>query len=442
MRPQQACYERIQILNRCFQVHKKGFFMICPKCGSNIPDNTSICPVCKNDISDAFAYAKPKNGFSSEIKTRGKSKALPIAIAACVILFALAVALIVAIVVDKASVKETDALSSQNVEFTAKKSHEDYGKLTYEAVKYTDKIDKSNSTMPCGVICYEDSEKLWEYTEKVSIGLFEEMCEDILTDEKYVFTSIGENLIALDKFTGDIIWKTEGIGKIFSMVMDDNHLYIAGHEGYAVDVFHKDGTLIESDIKSFTGRIDFIEFRDSNTITVTYYPNYDGNETDTFTIDITEYKSATEPINPNSTGNLLIYPMSYDFLSPEGDIDYEADNVFDGNPKTVWSEGKSGIGNGAEIFFTVAGNKELSGLRILAGHNKTEALYYYNCRPSKIKIEDSHGNSESVSLADSYGEYQTVNFTKPMKGVVTITILDAYSGTVYQDTCISEITAF
>ncbi len=416
--------------------------MICPKCGSNIPDNTNLCPICKKDISDAFAYACPGNNLSVNTKAQKRSKALPVAIAACVILFTLAVAIIIAMVVDKASLKAADSSPQQNTEFTAKKSPEDYGNLTYEAVKYSDKIDKSNSTMPCGVICYEGGKKLWEYTEKVDLGLFAEMCEDILTDDKYVFTSIGDNLIALDKFTGEVIWRTEGIGKTFSMVMDENHLYVAGHEGFALDVFHKDGTLIEGDIKSFAGRINFIEFRDDNTIIVSYYPNYDGAETDTFTIDITEYKSATKPINPNSTNNLLIYPMSYDFLSPEGDIDYEADNVLDGNPKTVWSEGKSGIGNGAEIFFTVAGNKEISGLRILAGHNKTKSLYYYNCRPSKIRIEDSHGNSETISLADSYGEYQTINFTKPMKGVVTITILDAYSGTVYQDTCISEITAF
>ena len=413
--------------------------MICPRCGSNIPDNTTLCPVCKSNISDAFAYA---SNPSVNTKAQKKSIALPIAIAACVILLALAAAIIIAMLMNKPSAKKTEPSIHSNAEITVKNDPADYGKLTYEAVKYSDKIDTSNSTMPCGVICYEDNEKLWEYTEDVAMGMFTEMCEDIPTDDNYVFTSIGENLIALDKFTGEVIWKTEGIGKTFSIITDENHLYVAGHEGFAVDVFHKDGTLIESDIKSFTGRIDHIEFRDDNTITVTYYPHYDGNETDTFSIDVTEYKSATKPINPNSTNNLLIYPMSHDFLSPEGDIDYQADNVLDGNPKTVWSEGKSGIGNGAEISFTVAGNNEISGLKILAGHNKTETLYYYNCRPSKIKIEDSHGNSETVRLADSYGEYQTINFTKPMKGIVTIIILDAYAGTVYQDTCISEITAF
>ncbi len=416
--------------------------MICPKCGSNIPDNTELCPVCKNDISHTFAYAHYESNHSNDSKAPKKSKALPIAIAACVILFALAIAIIVAMIVDRASFKNIEPSTPQNTEVTALKSPEDYGKLTYEAVKQSDKIDQTDGTEPCGVICYEGGKKLWEYTEKVNLGMFAEMCEDILTDEKHVFTSIGDNLIALDKFTGKVIWKTEGIGKTFSMLMDENHLYVAGHEGFAVDVFLKDGTLIENDISSFTGRITTIKFSDENTITVYYLPEFDGNDTESFDIDITEYKSANHPINPNSTNNLLIYPMSYDFLSPEGDIDYEADNVFDGNPRTVWAEGKSGIGNGTEIFFTVAGNKEISGLKILAGHNKTEALYYYNCRPSKLKIEDSHGNSETVSLADSYDEYQTINFTNPMKGVVTITILDAYSGTVYQDTCISEITAF
>ena len=410
--------------------------MTCPKCGSDIINNTTVCPECKTNVS---AYIEHQNPYPTDV-VKKQRKGTPIIIAGCIIAFAFVVALLLVLFVSKNKPES----KKQNTSTVSTESNQprEYGNLTYEIVRNRDKIDQANGTEPCGVACYEDGKMLWEYTESVPLGMYDPIYEKLISDDSFIFTSIGEDLIALDKFTGEIIWRAETIGAVFSILMDENHLYVAGHEGFAVDVFYKDGTLIENDVKPFTGRIVEMDFADDNTIRVTYLPEFDGSDTDTFDIDISQYKVATSPINPNNSNNLLIYPMSYDFLSPEGDIVYYADNVLDGNPKTVWAEGKSGIGSGAELFFTVAANKEISGLKILAGHNKTETLYYYNCRPSQIKITDSSGNTETVNLADSYGEYQTVNFAKPMKGRITITILDAYSGTVYQDTCISEITAF
>ena len=118
---------------------------------------------------------------------------------------------------------------------------------------------------------------------------------------------------------------------------------------------------------------------------------------------------------------------------------HSADRICDGSLNDAWVEGAAGQGIGENVRFTFDDVYCFSGMRINAGYQKTEDLYYKNSRPKKIKLTFSDGRSKSFKLKDYYG-MQQVDFDEPIESdSVRVTIESVYKGKKYKDTVISEI---
>ena len=125
-------------------------------------------------------------------------------------------------------------------------------------------------------------------------------------------------------------------------------------------------------------------------------------------------------------------------LSERG-MTHSADRICDGSLNDAWVEGASGQGIGENVRFTFDDVYCFSGMRINAGYQKTEDLYYKNSRPKKIKLTFSDGRSKSFKLKDYYG-MQQIDFDEPIESdSVRVTIVSVYKGKKYKDTVISEI---
>lgn len=120
---------------------------------------------------------------------------------------------------------------------------------------------------------------------------------------------------------------------------------------------------------------------------------------------------------------------------------HSPDRLIDGDVTKGWSEGASGIGTGEWVRFDFDDEYKISGITISQGFQESRDMYYKNARPSHLKlICDDH--SEDLYLKDEMSPQ-----TFPLDNVlysdyIIIEIIDAYKGTKYDDTVISEILFF
>lgn len=131
----------------------------------------------------------------------------------------------------------------------------------------------------------------------------------------------------------------------------------------------------------------------------------------------------------------------------EGDVDYHPENVLDENKSYTWVEGVTGDGIGEYIELYFWEESTIDMLRIHPGYaqlngNTYTEVYEKNNRPQLIELEFSDGTTAQYELSDSNSE-QDILFSRPVTtDYVKITILSVYSGTDYQDTCITYVTAY
>lgn len=118
---------------------------------------------------------------------------------------------------------------------------------------------------------------------------------------------------------------------------------------------------------------------------------------------------------------------------------YYAENAVDGDLKTAWMEGVSGVGKNEWIRVDSGDGSPMTihALELDLGYHKSEKNLKRNGWPTKLKIQAEGGYEQTVE----FQEYQNaVIFDEPITtGWVRLTILDAEAGTDYEDTCISEI---
>lgn len=128
-------------------------------------------------------------------------------------------------------------------------------------------------------------------------------------------------------------------------------------------------------------------------------------------------------------------------LSERGMV-HSAKRICDGTLRRAWTEGVPGQGIGEGVTFTFDGEYAFSGMRINAGYQKSESLYYKNSRPKKIRLDFSDGSTVRVSLRDVYAT-QKVTFDECIiADEVTVIIESVYKGSKYSDTVISELIWF
>jgi len=132
--------------------------------------------------------------------------------------------------------------------------------------------------------------------------------------------------------------------------------------------------------------------------------------------------------------------------------EYSPSNVIDGKNETAWVEGADGDGTGEWIRIDFTEPVRLSGAYIKNGYWKSEARLNQNHRLKHILVEFSDGSTEESYLADPairdfssmiQGEGEKIVFDAPrVTTYIRFVILDTYSGTDGEDTCVSGIKLF
>ncbi|RLD38108.1 MAG: hypothetical protein DRI74_04895 [Bacteroidetes bacterium] len=185
-----------------------------------------------------------------------------------------------------------------------------------------------------------------------------------------------------------------------------------------------------------------------------------------------------------------------DFFNPENSGKYPSTNLFDGYFKTCWLVGQSKTDKQSTLYIKIPTNIALENiiLNIFSGYGKSEQLYYQNSRPKKIKLSlfsafypegfsTEVGNlyiikeiplDKNIELSDTFGlQSFPLNLDKKVlldfqekasvacksfsgesynrfSEVVTpkifmpsfilkVEVIESYSGTKYDDICISEL---
>lgn len=176
------------------------------------------------------------------------------------------------------------------------------------------------------------------------------------------------------------------------------------------------------------------------------------------------------------TGN--IYTMEFKNIDPDFDIEmsippsmissitasselkdakikdrYSVYNLIDGDPCTIWSEGKNGSGINEYLNFNLYGTYKIKRIGFINGNAYNKDFFIKNNRVKTIRLDYENnlyidnnpfkmkGKKGSVifNLKDSmdmqYIEFKEPAFISRMK----ITILDVHKGSKWDDTCLSEV---
>ena len=121
---------------------------------------------------------------------------------------------------------------------------------------------------------------------------------------------------------------------------------------------------------------------------------------------------------------------------------YPASQIADGVINTCWIEGVSGYGVNERVDFEFDDVYEVKGFNIWTGYQKSEELFYKNCRPIALMVRSEDGYSNLHKLNDSMG-MQRIIFMRPIKArYISVAIAEVMPGKSEQNTCISEISFF
>jgi hypothetical protein len=129
---------------------------------------------------------------------------------------------------------------------------------------------------------------------------------------------------------------------------------------------------------------------------------------------------------------------------------YHPTYVLDGDPKTAWVEGKTdeGVGESITIPVSTVSSAKAVKLSIKNGYQKSPKLLAANAAPARITVilKDADGHESArtaATLKKTMGEQDVVVEVggKPVASV-TIVVDSVTAGTVYKDTCISDIAVF
>ncbi len=138
-------------------------------------------------------------------------------------------------------------------------------------------------------------------------------------------------------------------------------------------------------------------------------------------------------------------------LKPQGDNNYDVRNIDDYRVNTAWVAGTKKYGIGETITYTFTkedfdkakiGNRiNFNGFLILNGYCKNKKAWTENSRVKRIRISHNKQPLYEAILHDSMN-LQEIAFDSVFLqpgDTVTVTILEVYPGTKYQDTAISEL---
>ncbi len=107
-----------------------------------------------------------------------------------------------------------------------------------------------------------------------------------------------------------------------------------------------------------------------------------------------------------------------------------------------WVEGVRGSGIGESLTLYFDDEYVIGGLTFRLGYARDQARYEKNNRPSELFLAFSDGSYTTCSFYDINAEQSIIIPQLVHTSYVTITILDVYSGTECDDTCIYQVKAY
>jgi hypothetical protein len=132
--------------------------------------------------------------------------------------------------------------------------------------------------------------------------------------------------------------------------------------------------------------------------------------------------------------------------SPQPPLDYEADNLNDNDPATIWIEGdKDGYGRGHQVRFTLPENTDLRLICIVNGFARSEAQYAKNSRVEQLRVETDRGTQRTVlpdKPNEDFAARQPLAFVKGKTSQVALTLEEARAASgadPARDTSISDV---
>ena len=139
-------------------------------------------------------------------------------------------------------------------------------------------------------------------------------------------------------------------------------------------------------------------------------------------------------------------------LPPQSGNTYDAEMLNDGDISTAWVEGEDGSGEGAEILFIIddyrigeedyePGDYPLWGITILNGYRKSPDVWQANGRVRSALLSLNSNPVCIIEFLDTMdAQFASVPETMVSHGdTLSITIIDAYQGSTWDDTAITEM---
>ncbi len=122
----------------------------------------------------------------------------------------------------------------------------------------------------------------------------------------------------------------------------------------------------------------------------------------------------------------------------QSDVDNSPNVLFDKIDSTSWQEGVPGYGIGETVSFSLDNQYDVRFMTFKLGNWKNSNYYYGNGIPRTMTI--ILGDFSGQATFSNAWEEQWVEFSQPvLANAARIVIDDVYTGTTWDDTCISEI---
>lgn len=260
-----------------------------------------------------------------------------------------------------------------------------------------------------------------------------------------VIIEVGGNLYGISMANGTYLWEVNGVGTYKNEPVinnDDGTIYICGYDGPFITAVNADGSFKwrKDSPSADIGNPDSIELKDKQIIVKTEkaYCIYDeqgklikAQTNDGKDITPKEYKALSGDAVKNVVASSTL---------KEENIAHNPENVNDNDKSTAWVEGAAGDGIGEYVQLNFSFEGSIANVSMINGYAKSNDIYYKNNRVKKIRLSFSDGSSTEFNLEDNKMDYQILTLSKPVHtSYIKFTILEVYKGTIYQDTCISEI---
>ncbi|MFT5685023.1 MAG: hypothetical protein ACI8RZ_005969 [Myxococcota bacterium] len=123
-------------------------------------------------------------------------------------------------------------------------------------------------------------------------------------------------------------------------------------------------------------------------------------------------------------------------------VSYEPKNLKDSKRSTVWVEGQSGSGLGSWVQLDLDGTQTVHGVRLWNGNWYTRDFWERHNRIKEILVTFSDGSTQRFTLTDEMLP-EEIRFDAPVQtSSIKIQIKGIYSGSTFNDTCLSEVQVF